>query len=76
VTASAREHLTLQARDDSLTKPLRIPYAYETMASMGSRLALIAMRVVEVMFFTGLVGCVSTVIISWFQVGRDSFSPK
>ena len=46
------------------------------MASMGFQLAQIAMRVVEVMFFAGLIGCVSTVIISWFQVGRDSFSRK
>lgn len=43
---------------------------------MGLTVARIAMRVVEVLFFTGLVGCVSTVVLSWISVGRDSFFNK
>jgi hypothetical protein len=43
---------------------------------MGFNVAVYAMRIVEVMFFTGLLGCVVVVIVSWIVVGRDSFSDK
>jgi hypothetical protein len=35
---------------------------------------LLAAHVVEVVFFTGLIGCVFVVAISWVSVGRDAFS--
>ena len=40
---------------------------------MGSRLAALAIEIVEFLFFTGLLGCVVVVILSWISVGRDSF---
>jgi len=40
------------------------------------KFAAIAMRVIAVMFFVGLTGCATTVILSWISVGRDSFSRK
>jgi hypothetical protein len=43
---------------------------------MNSPLVIYVMRALEVMFFTGLSGCVVVVIISWITVGRDSFSRK
>jgi hypothetical protein len=43
---------------------------------MAYKLAVIAMRVIEVLFFTGLSGCAVVVILSWISVGRDSFSNK
>jgi hypothetical protein len=35
---------------------------------------LAAAHLVEVVFFTGLIGCVFVVAISWVSVGRDAFS--
>jgi hypothetical protein len=43
---------------------------------MAYKLMVIAMRVIEVLFFTGLSGCAVVVILSWIYVGRDSFSNK
>jgi len=43
---------------------------------MHLTLALIAERILEVMFFTGLLGCVVVVVLSWISVGRDSFPDK
>jgi hypothetical protein len=43
---------------------------------MGFKLAVFAMRLLEVMFFVGLAGCAVVVILSWISVGRDSFSRK
>jgi hypothetical protein len=43
---------------------------------MGFKLAFLAIRAVEVMFFAGLAGCAVVVILSWISVGRDSFSKK
>jgi len=34
------------------------------------------MRVLEVMFFAGLCGCVAVVLIRWISVGQESFSGK
>jgi hypothetical protein len=36
--------------------------------------AVITMRILEVLFFLGLLGCVVVVVLSWISVGRDSFS--
>ncbi len=35
-----------------------------------------AIRVVEVMFFTGLIGCVATVLLSWISILRVAFTSK
>jgi hypothetical protein len=35
---------------------------------------IFAAHVVEVVFFTGLIGCTFVVAISWISVGRDAFS--
>jgi hypothetical protein len=35
-------------------------------------IGLVAMRVVEIMFFVGLAGCVTTVLLSWISVWRGS----
>lgn len=35
---------------------------------MSEKIALLSVRIVEVMFFTGLVGCLSTVLISWVSI--------
>jgi hypothetical protein len=43
---------------------------------MGFKLAVLAMRVLEVTFFTGLAGCAVVVILSWISVGKDSFSQE
>jgi hypothetical protein len=31
-------------------------------------------RILEVMFFTGLIGCVSVVVISWISIFKEGFS--
>lgn len=43
---------------------------------MSFRIAVFAIHIIEVMFFTGLLGCIVVVIISWISVGRDSFSGR
>lgn len=35
---------------------------------------LFAMRVIEVMFFTGLVGCATVIVVSWISIFGDGFS--
>jgi hypothetical protein len=35
---------------------------------------LFATRVVEIMFFSGLVGCATVVVISWISIFKDGFS--
>jgi hypothetical protein len=34
------------------------------------------MRVLEVVFLTGLLGCAFVVILSWISVGKDCFTDK
>jgi hypothetical protein len=34
------------------------------------------MRVLEVMFFTGLFGCAVVVVLSWISVGKGCFTDK
>ena len=43
---------------------------------MNSPIAVVVMRVIEVLFFLGLTGCVAVVLISWISVGKDSFSDR
>ncbi len=35
---------------------------------MAEKIAVLSVRIVEIMFFTGLVGCVLTVAISWVSI--------
>jgi hypothetical protein len=40
-------------------------------------LMVFATRLVQILFFTGLIGCVSVVIISWVSIFKEGFSdPK
>ena len=41
---------------------------------MADRIFEFVARVLEVMFFTGLVGCVLTIIVSWVEICSDGFS--
>ena len=41
---------------------------------MGHTLMQFAVRLVEVMFFTGLIGCASVVVISWVSIFKEGFS--
>lgn len=41
---------------------------------MVHALMILAERVVTIMFFTGLVGCASVVVVSWVSIFRDGFS--
>lgn len=43
---------------------------------MALRVAIFAMRTLEVMFFTGLLGCAVVVILSWISVGIGCFRDK
>ena len=44
------------------------------MASVNPTLIVIGARILEAMFFTGLVGCAAVVAISWVSVIRSSFT--
>ena len=41
---------------------------------MVHSILLLATRVIVVMFFTGLVGCGTVVLISWVSIFKDGFS--
>jgi hypothetical protein len=41
---------------------------------MAHSILLFATRVVEIMFFTGLLGCGTVVVISWISIFSDGFS--
>ena len=43
---------------------------------MAFRLGILAMHVLEIMFFTGLLGCAVAVILSWISVGKGCFTDK
>ena len=43
---------------------------------MAFNIAVFAIRILKILFFTGLMGCVVVVIWSWISVGKDSFSNK
>jgi hypothetical protein len=40
---------------------------------MGFKIMVISMHTVEIMFFTGLIGCVVVVLISWVSVIKGCF---
>jgi hypothetical protein len=41
---------------------------------MSHSLMHMAVRIVEVLFFTGLVGCACVVLISWVSIFKEGFS--
>lgn len=43
---------------------------------MWFNIAASAIRLLEVLFFTGLLGCAVVVIFCWILIGRDSFSGR
>jgi hypothetical protein len=43
---------------------------------MTHKLVLWCMRAVEIMFFTGLIGCAVVVLISWVSIFRSGFSKE
>jgi hypothetical protein len=43
---------------------------------MANKLSVLAIQIVEVMFFIGLAGCVVTVILSWISVVKGCFKDK
>jgi hypothetical protein len=45
-------------------------------ATMIFRLAVWCMYLLEGIFFTGLIGCVFVVLISWISIFKEGFSDK
>lgn len=43
---------------------------------MGLHLAVGIMRVLEILFFTGLIGCAAAVVLSWIDIWKDAFSSE
>jgi hypothetical protein len=41
---------------------------------MANSVMVLALRVVEIMFFTGLIGCAFVVVISWISIFKEGFS--
>jgi hypothetical protein len=41
---------------------------------MAHPFMILAMRVIEILFFTGIVGCALVVVISWISIFRDGIS--
>jgi hypothetical protein len=41
---------------------------------MAHPFMIFATRVVEILFFTGIVGCTLVVVISWISIFKDGFS--
>ncbi len=39
------------------------------------RLTVLAVHIVEFMFFAGLIGCATAVLFSWVSIVRDVVSP-
>ena len=35
---------------------------------------ILAMRLIEILFFAGLIGCTMVVLISWISIFREGFS--
>jgi hypothetical protein len=42
---------------------------------MPDKVIFIAVRILEIMFFTGAIGCAVTVAVSWVQICSEAFSP-
>jgi hypothetical protein len=43
-------------------------------AAMHLSLMFLGAHILEVMFFTGLVGCVAVVVISWISIFKEGFT--
>ncbi len=43
---------------------------------MGLKAAMFGFHFLEILFFTGLLGCTVVVILSWIATARDSFSDE
>jgi hypothetical protein len=41
---------------------------------MANSMMVLAIRFVEILFFTGLVGCIFVVIISWISIFKEGFA--
>lgn len=41
---------------------------------MLDRIIFVAIRVITIVFFVGLIGCTVLVVASWISVGRAAFS--
>jgi hypothetical protein len=41
---------------------------------VGFKIGVVAIRILEIMFFIGLAGCAVVVILSWISVGKDSLT--
>jgi hypothetical protein len=41
---------------------------------MWDKFIPLAFRILEVMFFTGAIGCVLTILIAWVEIFADGFS--
>jgi hypothetical protein len=35
---------------------------------------VLAMRLVEILFFTGIIGCAIVVVVSWISIFKEGFS--
>ena len=44
--------------------------------AMGLKIMMWAKYLMEVMFFLGLIGCTSTVVLSWISILKSAFSEK
>ncbi len=42
--------------------------------TLNFRLAVLAIHLVEFMFFAGIIGCSAAVIFSWVSIAKDGFS--
>jgi hypothetical protein len=45
-----------------------------TFMTLSFRLAVLAVHLVEVMFFVGIIGCSAAVLFSWVSIVRDVIS--
>jgi hypothetical protein len=43
---------------------------------MHDKLILMGFRVLEVMFFCGLIGCAGVVVVSWISIFKSGFSDR
>jgi hypothetical protein len=43
---------------------------------MADKLILFAVHALEVMFFTGVVGCTLTILVSWVEILSDGFKDE
>lgn len=43
--------------------------------TLGYRFAVLAVHVVQFVFFAGLIGCATAVLFSWVSIVRDVLTP-